>query len=140
MSQGKHANTYEEALKLTEGAPDVHRVLAQHAPNRGRGRPNKNTKMESRDSIFERRGNACKSKPVLSACLDQEYSAEYEGYLRGDYKSIRAAAGSASLVKAGHDPLQTLEQILAAAEQAVRPQTWQRAGASSFPFLGREST
>jgi hypothetical protein len=94
MGQGQHAITYEEALKLTEGAPDVHRVLAQHAPNRGRGRPKKGQNGNSSARMNFPRKTPC-AKPVLSARLAQEHPAEYEGYLRGDYRSIRAAAEAA---------------------------------------------
>lgn len=41
MGQGQHAISYEDALKLTEGAADVHRVLLEHTPRPKRGRPEK---------------------------------------------------------------------------------------------------
>jgi hypothetical protein len=37
MGQGQHAISYEDALRLTEGAKDVHRVLLEHAPQRKHG-------------------------------------------------------------------------------------------------------
>jgi hypothetical protein len=33
MGAGQHVISYEDALQLTEGAPEVHRVLLEHAPN-----------------------------------------------------------------------------------------------------------
>jgi hypothetical protein len=97
MGQGQHAITYEEALKLTEGAPDVHRVLARHPP---KGEPGRK-KNDTRASAILDRHSGNYRKPALSARLAQEHPAEYEGYLRGDYKSIRAAAEAAGLVKPG---------------------------------------
>jgi hypothetical protein len=39
------------------------------------------------------------SRTVLSIRLAQEYPKYYEGYLRGDYKSITASAIAAGLIK-----------------------------------------
>jgi hypothetical protein len=39
LGRGAAALTYEELMKLCEGHPDVYRVLAEQAPNRGRGKP-----------------------------------------------------------------------------------------------------
>jgi hypothetical protein len=75
MGQGQHAITSEEALKLTEGAPDVHRVLAENAPNRGRGGSGSNQHKKAENGkvprgTFARGGTH--AKPVLSARLAQE--------------------------------------------------------------------
>jgi hypothetical protein len=79
----------------------VYRVLAQHAPNRGRGGDRRSQKVKENQTVarpFDRcSGN--KRRPVLSARFAQEHPAECEDYLRGDYLSIRAAAEAAGLVK-----------------------------------------
>jgi hypothetical protein len=108
MGQGRHAITYEEALKLTEGAPDVHRVLAQHAPNRGVGRPKK-AEENGNSSVRMNFSGGSFRKPVLVARLAQEHPKVYEAYLRGDYRSIRAAAEAAGLVKPANEPLNRLK-------------------------------
>jgi hypothetical protein len=105
--QGRYTLTYEDALKLTEGAADVHRVLAQHAPGRGRGGDRKSARAKRNQTVvrpFDRSNHL--AKPVLSARLAQEHPKVYEAYLRGEYRSIRAAAEAAGLVKPGHQPLQ----------------------------------
>jgi hypothetical protein len=111
MGQGQHAITYEEALKLTEGAADVHRVLAQNAPNRGREGDRKSKAARENQNYVRSfdfpRGSM--AKPVLAARLAQEHPKVYEAYLRGDYRSIRAAAEAAGLVNPGNEPLNRLK-------------------------------
>jgi hypothetical protein len=98
MGQTKHSITYEETLKLTEGVPDVHRVLAQNVPKRKPG-PKQNNGKElnpSSDLIIKRSGG---SSAVLSIRLAQDKPKFYDAYLRGEYKTISAAATAAGLVK-----------------------------------------
>lgn len=106
LGQGQNAITYEEALTLTEGHPEVHSVLAKNAPRAASGRK----KNGSRTTPILARGKlASKTKPVLSARLAQEFPDIYEAYMRGEYRSIRAAAEAAGLVKPSNDPLQRLK-------------------------------
>jgi hypothetical protein len=100
MGQGEHALTYEDALKLTEHVPEVHRVLAQNAPNWGRGGDRK-SKMAMNQTVptpFDRQ-HRHKGTAVLSARLAQEKPKFYEAYLSGKYKSITAAAIAAGILK-----------------------------------------
>lgn len=125
MGQGKNAITYEEALKLTEGHPDVHRVLAKNAPKRKAGRPSNGTIPTVR-SEFIRSGL---KKPILTARLAQQHPKVYEAYLRGEYRSIRAAAEAAGLVPPGNDPLARLKSTWrrATVEQQKAFQEWIKA-------------
>lgn len=98
MGQGKHSISYEEALKLTEGAPDVNRVLKEHAPRDKGGRPsNGSSKTPATTPRFSRDSHG--SATVLSVRLAQEKPKFYDAYLRGDYKSITAAATAAGILK-----------------------------------------
>lgn len=81
-------------MKLTEGHPEVHRVLSKNAPKSKPGRKKKNTVVD--DSIFTRRTT---SKPTMSARLAQEHPDYYEAYLRGEYNSVTEAAIAAGLIK-----------------------------------------
>lgn len=102
MGQGQHAITYEEALKLTEGASDVHRVLAENAPKNKGGRPSKNGKgnQGADTQVSLERGNTRnKTAAVLSVRLAQEKPKFYEAYLRGKYTSVTQAATEAGLLK-----------------------------------------
>ena len=105
MGQGQHAITYEEALKLTEGVPDVHRVLAESAP---KGKPGRRKNGDRTVAILDRHVGHM-HKQVLVARLAQEHPKMYEAYLRGEYRSIRAAAEAAGLAKPGNEPLQRLK-------------------------------
>jgi hypothetical protein len=98
MGQGIHVINYEELLKLTECAPDVHEVLLGNAPKREPGRPKTENGL-STSHFINRRNNRSGSSTVLSVRLAQEYPKYYEAYLRGDYKSITAAAIAAGLLK-----------------------------------------
>lgn len=99
MGQGKHSISYEEALKLTEGAPDVHRMLAAHAPHRGAGRRKTESNNGLSTSHFPRRQSQLGSVAVLSARLAQEKPKFYDRYLRGEFKTVTAAATEAGLLK-----------------------------------------
>lgn len=109
MGQDRHTITYEDALKLTEGAPDVHRVLAENAP---KGKPGRKAKGGNNGNctvaILDRK-SGCTRKPVLAVRLAQEHPAVYDAYLRGEHRGIRAAAETAGLVKPSNDPVQRIK-------------------------------
>ena len=96
MGAGRYAITYEEALKLTEGCSDVHRVLAENAPKGTPGR--KGNGLVDRP-ILDRRQGRSGSRCVLSVRLAQEKKKFYEAYLSGNYRSVTAAAIAAGLIK-----------------------------------------
>lgn len=99
---------YEEALKLTEGAADVHRVLAQNAPSAPPGRPKNDRQNNTGVRPYFSRTKS-KTKAVLAVRLAQEHGKVYEAYLRGEYRSIRAAAEAAGLASPANEPLQRLK-------------------------------
>lgn len=117
--------TYEDVMKLCEGVPEVYRVLAEQAPNGGKGgRPGKHAngsegKPAPRGAGLRCGGKAANRKTTLAARLAQEYPDFYQGYVVGRYRSIRAAAEAAGLVSPGHDPLMRLKSYWrkASAEQ-----------------------
>jgi hypothetical protein len=74
MGQGEHAITYEDALQLTEGAPEVHRILAENPPPTSKGgRPPKNREITRVSTpTFRRGGKLGKSATVLEIRLAKE--------------------------------------------------------------------
>jgi hypothetical protein len=96
MGSGRSSINYEDALKLTEGEPDVHRALLENAPRDGKGRP---TKKMGVDTHFAAGGNRNKAAMTLSVRLAQEKPEFYEGYINGKYRSITAAATAAGLIR-----------------------------------------
>jgi hypothetical protein len=105
MGQGKHAISYDEALKLTEAVSDVHRVLEHNSPS-------KRTRAQSANSAPPSR-----YKPSIYARVEQEDSRAYQQYLFGEIRSISAAAKAAGLVNARP------HQSLARAKAAFRKMT-----------------
>jgi len=105
MGQGKHAISYEEALKLTEAVSDVHRVLEHESPS-------KRIREQNVNSAPPRR-----YKPSIYARVEHEDSNAYQKYLLGEYRSISAAAKAAGLVKVKPN------QNLARAKAAFRKMT-----------------
>lgn len=95
MGMGKNAITYEGALKLTEEHTDVHKVLAKNAPKAKPGRK-KNGSVDI--PIMARGKGRLKTKDTLSIRLAQEKPKFYDAYLRGEYKSVTAAAIAAGLI------------------------------------------
>ena len=101
MGQGKNAITYAEAMTLTEGHPDVHRALARNAPNNGRGGDRKSGSVatnQKSSTTFDRNGRTG-TKAVLTARLAQEKPDFYNAYLRGEYRTITAAATAAGIIR-----------------------------------------
>ena len=104
MGQGRHVISYEDALTLTKSTPDVHRILVENAPSRKPGRPpenqgNNGTSTSRSPLSTLPRHDRSTSNVVLSVRLAQEKPKYYEAYLRGDYKSVTAAATDAGLLK-----------------------------------------
>lgn len=108
LGSTRWAFTYEQVMKHCEDHPEVYAVLAKCAPKNGRGRPKKEEAEKHTRVCFSRQQPL--RKPVLSARLAQDYPDFYEAFTRGQYKSIRAAAEAAGIVKPGHDPLPRLKQ------------------------------
>lgn len=106
LGHGRNAITYKEALALTEGHAEVHRILAKHAPKGKAGRKKQNG---DRTVAILDRHTGHMHKPVLVARLAQDFPDVYEAYLRGEYRSVRAAAEAAGLVKPGNDPMARLK-------------------------------
>ena len=100
IGMGAEANsiTYEDALKLTEGHPEVHRALAKTAPKRKAGRKKKGAKIGASTPQLDRHGTT-NTRPTLAAKLAQEHPKYYDAFMRGEYKSLTAAAIAAGLLK-----------------------------------------
>ena len=94
MGQGRHALTYEEAIKLSEGASDVHKVLLESAPKGKRG-PKPKELNPSTDLIPNRSGA---KKVALGIRLAQEKPKFYDRLARGEFKTVTAAASAAGLL------------------------------------------
>jgi hypothetical protein len=76
-----------------------------------------------------RGGRRKNAKTVLEVRLAQECPSFYRAFLDGEYKSIRAAAEAAGLVKPGHDPLARLKNYWRRATAAARAEFLRWAGA-----------
>ena len=86
MGQGKHAISYDEALKLTEAVSDVHRVLEKASPPKRDLNTDGSNPRPGRRSIYQR--------------LQEENPGEYQAYLFGQHKSVTEAAKAGGIVKA----------------------------------------
>lgn len=117
LGQGKHAISYDEALKLTEAAADVHGVLGQEPPS-------KRARQQIANCAPPRR-----YRPSIYARVEEEDPKAYQQYLFGQIKSISAAAKVAGLVKA--KPPQNLARAKAAfqkmtSEERAEFVTWMK--------------
>jgi hypothetical protein len=123
MGAGQHKTglSLEDIRKLTEGAQDVWQFLWKTAPNAGRGRPKKEPggNNSAARQIIPRGGSGHK-KEVLLARLAQEHPEHFAALERGEYKSVRAAAEAAGLVKPSHQPLARLKSYWAKATAQER--------------------
>ena len=98
-----YAINYKDALQLTkEVAPDVYRVLLADG-DALKGKPGVKGKngneLRVSTPLIARGNGRNKSAIVLSMRLLKEYPKHYEAYMRGDYKSVTAAAIEAGLLK-----------------------------------------
>lgn len=111
MGEGKHAISYEEALKLTEVASDVHRALERNKPKLKAVRARQKVASEA----SPRRG--AKRRRTLLTRLEEEEPDFHRAYLRGQYSSVTAAAKASGLVKPNRN------QNLVRAKSAFRKMT-----------------
>jgi hypothetical protein len=95
MGQGQHALTYEEAIKLTEGASDVHRVLLESVPKGKRGR--KPNELKASTPLIPYRSGA--RKLTLALRLSQDEPKVFADFQKGKYKSLTEAAVAAGIRK-----------------------------------------
>jgi hypothetical protein len=108
MGEGQNAITYDEALQLCAGHPEVTRVLAESAPKAKPGRKRRNAEIPTVRSEFFREGAR---KNLLLVRLAQEKPDYYAKYERGEFGSLRAAAEAAGLIKRANDPLPRLKSF-----------------------------
>ena len=102
LGQGKHALTYEEALRLTEGSSDVHRILLENTPKRNRGGDSKSAAVKNQDSLTNLDRVPFRSgarKVTLAIRLSQEKPKVFEAFRNGKYKTITEAATAGGLLK-----------------------------------------
>jgi|HubBroStandDraft_6_1064221.scaffolds.fasta_scaffold569210_2 hypothetical protein len=105
MGTGKDVLTIEEALKLTEGHPEVHRALTDNASKARVGKPKGPVAL-----ILKQLNHRCgRSAVVLGMRLREEHPDFYEKWERGEFKTLRAAAIAAGLVKSANVPLPRLK-------------------------------
>jgi hypothetical protein len=98
MGLGRHALSYEDAVQLTkEAAPDVHRLLLENALKEKPG-PRNGNELTASTRLIDR-NHKSRTRQVLSIRLAQEYPKYYEGWMRGEYRSVTAAATAAGLLK-----------------------------------------
>ena len=118
MGMGRHAITYRDAMELCrEVAPDVHHVLKENAPKRR----NRKTRVDEDAAVACRavtRERATRSG--LSERLQSDYPKIWRKYLAGQYRSVRAAAEAAGIVKPSHDPLMRLKSYWRKADPKAR--------------------
>jgi len=89
--------SWEDILKLTECAPDVHEVLLGNPPPKRKPKPG--SKLYPSTGIVLERGHSSSRIALLSIHLKTQYPKYYEAYMRGEYKSVTAAATAAGLLK-----------------------------------------
>ncbi len=94
MGGGKHAINYEEAVKLTEVASDVHSALRRDMPKV------KAALARKREGDEVSRKRVPRGRPTLLARLEEEKPEFHRAYMRGQYASVTEAAKAAGLVKA----------------------------------------
>ncbi len=100
MGQGQHALTYEEAIKLTEGASDVHRVLLESTPRKhGGDRRSAQAKADQDSSANLVPNRAGAKKLTLAIRLSQEKPKIFDAFKNGKYKTITQAATAAGMLK-----------------------------------------
>ena len=118
VGMGKFAITYHDLVELCrDAAPDVAEVLKKNAPKNGRRARRSNgtappeCKVVSRDRA---------TRAGLSERLAQDFPRIWQKYLAGQYRSVRAAAEAAGIVRPSHDPLMRLKSYWKRADKKAR--------------------
>jgi|GEM_PF-3975245 hypothetical protein len=110
MGQGKNAITYEDALQLCESHPEVHQVLASNAPKSRPGRKKAGSEIAGVRPQFDRHANTA-TKAFLVIRLAETSPDIYAAFMRGEYRSLRAAIEAAGLKRPGNSPLPRLKSF-----------------------------
>ena len=110
MGEGRDAITYEEALQLCQGHPEVHRVLAGNAPKRKAGQKKSNGEIAPVRVQFDRHTSTAR-KALLEVKLREQRPDVYEKWLSREFKSLRTAAEAAGLIKPANNPLPRLKSF-----------------------------
>ncbi len=110
MGEGQNALSYDDALKLCDGHPEVRRVLADNAPKVRPGRKGRGAEMKPVRVLFQR-GVATSRRALLAVRLAQDFPDIFAAFERGEYRSIRAAAEAAGLTKPANNPLPRLKSF-----------------------------
>jgi hypothetical protein len=109
-------------MELCKDFPKVVDALARNAPKGKRGGDRRSEEAKTNQKgvpTFDRNGTT-KTKPVLEAKLAERHPEVWEGYLNGEYTSVRAAAEAAGLVRPANDPVARLKSNWRKATAAQR--------------------
>lgn len=115
--QDRNSLTYAQVMELCKDFPSVLDKLAENAP---KGKPGR--KRDGEENHFVRSGLRREryTLPVLQTRLAQEHPEIWSDFLAGRYRSVRAAAEAAGLVKNANDPLSRLKSNWKKASAAER--------------------
>lgn len=109
MSTPPHP-TYGQLMELCKDFPTVVDALAKNAPKGKRGGDRRSERAKDNQAsarTLDRKGGS--AAPVLQAKLAERFPEVWADFLAGKFRSVRAAAEKAGLVKPGHDPLARLK-------------------------------
>ena len=103
------AISYEDALQLCKDDRELHGLMVKHRPTGGvGGRPSKEQKPVNNVNGLPKRamGN---TRAYIEQRLQAEFPVIWKQYIRGEFRSARAAGIAAGFIKDTHDPVMRLK-------------------------------
>ena len=103
------AISYEDALQLCKDDRELHGLMVKHRPSGGvGGRPSKEQKPVNNVNGLPKRamGN---TRAYIEQRLQAEFPVIWKQYIRGEFRSARAAGIAAGFIKDTHDPVMRLK-------------------------------
>lgn len=105
--------SYDQIRMLAQSHhPDLLALIDSNPPPKGkRGGDKRSAKAEEENNVPRgtMKTGGTFTRATLASRLATEHPKFYQGFRNGTYKSIRAAAEAAGIVKPGHDPLMRLK-------------------------------
>jgi hypothetical protein len=103
------AISYEDALQLCKDDRELHGLMVKHRPSGGvGGRPSKEQKPVNKLNGLPKRAMGT-SRAYIEQRLQAEFPVIWKQYIRGEFRSARAAGIAAGFIKDTHDPVMRLK-------------------------------
>jgi hypothetical protein len=102
------AISYEDALQLCKDDRELHGLMVKHRPSKGQGHRSDKANIVDKINEVPKRATGT-SRAYIEQRLQAEFPVIWKQYIRGEFRSARAAGIAAGFIKDTHDPVMRLK-------------------------------